>query len=378
MIKVLFLAAPFKSRFIEHMTEFFSSEICWKMVISDYPPSRHRTKSLNENIVDRVLGTRKLAQAAKEFKPDVIYTDNLSYSGQVEIISCFTWIGVPHILHLRGDWWTEYLAWYHLASWHKKLRGVPFYFYYWFAMNSPTLVTPICRWLEARVKCHLPWKQTEVVYQGVDPELFYEERGLELEHPAVAIIQNHTVYPKTLGLLAFRRVIQKVPDVHFYITTGERRNQPYLPLVEEKLGGLKNVHFLENVSWPEGVRKLLSACDIYILASGLDCCPTTVLEASLMEKPVLASRIGGVPEIVAEGETGWTIGNEDLESWVKKIGLLANDRSLSTSMGKKGRLWVSERFTWEKISHRVEEILTDVALARQGTSSKPVSPERDS
>ncbi len=96
MTKVLFLAAPFKSRFIEHMAEFFSSEICWKMVISDYSPSRHRTKSLNENIVDRVLGTRKLAQAAKEFKPDVIYTDNLSYSGQVEIISCFTSIGVPH------------------------------------------------------------------------------------------------------------------------------------------------------------------------------------------------------------------------------------------------------------------------------------------
>jgi hypothetical protein len=47
-------------------------------------------------------------------------------------------------------------------------------------------------------------------------------------------------------------------------------------------------------------------------------------------------------------------------------------------MGKKGRLWVSERFTWEKISHRVEEILTDVALARQGTASKPISPERGS
>ena len=365
MIRVLFLAAPFKSRFIEHMTEFFSNEICWKMVISDYPSSRRRTKSLKENIADRVLGTRKLIQAAKEFKPDVIYTDNLSYSGQAEIISCLARIGVPHILHLRGDWWTEYLAWYRLASWHRKLRGAPFYLYYWFSVTSPTLITPICGWLEARVKHHLPWKQTEVVYQGVDPGLFYEERGLELDHPAVAIIQNHTVYPKTLGLLAFGRVIEKVPNVHFYITTGERRNQPYLPLVEEKLGGLRNVHFLENVSWPEGVRKLLSACDIYILASGLDCCPTTVLEASLMEKPVLASKIGGVPEIVAEGETGWTVGNENVQDWINKIELLADDRGLATAMGKKGRIWVSERFTWEKISRQVEQILTRAASSRQ-------------
>lgn len=85
-----------------------------------------------------------------------------------------------------------------------------------------------------------------------------------------------------------------------------------------------------------------------------------------MERPVLASRIGGVPEIVAEGETGWTIPNEDVQSWVKKIGLLTSDRGLSASMGKKGRLWVSEKFTWEKISSQVEQILTRAALSRHG------------
>ena len=365
MIRVLFLAAPFKSRFIEHMTEFFSNEICWKMVISDNPPSRYRTKSLKENIVDRVLGTRKLAQAAKEFKPDVVYTDNLSYSGQAEIISSLGGIRAPHILHLRGNWWEEYLAWHHLAPWHKRMRGTPFYFYYWFAIASTALVTPICQWLERRVKHYLPWKPTEVVYQGVDPRLFYEEEGFEVEHPAAAIIQNHTVYPKTLGLLTFRRIIEKVPDVHFYITTGERRNQPYLPMVEERFEGMRNVHFVENVSWPDGVRRLLSACDMYILASGLDCCPTTVLEASLMEKPVLASKVGGVPEIVAEGESGWTISNKDVQGWVRKIELLATDKGLATTIGKKGKTWVSERFTWEKISRQVEQILTRAASSRQ-------------
>jgi len=376
LIKVLFLAAPFKSRFIERMTEFFSSEICWKMVISDYSPTKRAPKNLKENIADRVLGTRKLIQAAKEFRPDVIYTDNLSYSGQAGIVSCLAQLKAPHILHLRGDWWTEYLAWYRLASWNKRIRSAPFYFYYWFSIATPTLVTPICRWLERRVKHYLPWKPTEVVYQGVDPRLFYDEEGFELEHPAAVIIQNHTVHPKTLGLLAFRRVIERVPNVHFYIATGERRNQPYLPLVEEKLGDLRNVRFLEDVSWPGGVRRLLSACDIYVLASGLDCCPTTVLEASLMEKPVLASKIGGVPEIVVEGETGWTIRNEDVQGWIKKIGLLTSDRSLAASMGKKGRLWVSERFTWEKISRQVEQILTEVALAGHGAASRQTASER--
>jgi glycosyltransferase involved in cell wall biosynthesis len=183
---------------------------------------------------------------------------------------------------------------------------------------------------------------------------------LELEHPAVAIIQNHTVYLKVVGLLMFRKVIEKMPDVNFYITAGEKEGKTYFPLIQEKLGDYKNVIFLENISWPGGVRKLLSACDIYVLASGLDCCPTTVLEASLMEKPVLASRIGGVPEIIREGETGWTIDNRDNSNWIKKIQLLVEDRSLASNVGKEGRRWVSERFNWKNIGKQVEDIIEDV------------------
>jgi glycosyltransferase involved in cell wall biosynthesis len=64
---------------------------------------------------------------------------------------------------------------------------------------------------------------------------------------------------------------------------------------------------------------MLTACDLYVLASELDCCPTTVLEASLMKKPVIASKVGGVPEIVSEGVTGWTIANGRVDEWSDKI-----------------------------------------------------------
>ena len=92
------------------------------------------------------------------------------------------------------------------------------------------------------------------MYQGVDPSEFFPEPGFEVKHPAAAIIQNHTVYEKTLGLLKFRSVIEKSPDVNFYITTGENIRQSYFPLVKNSLGHCKNVHF---VDWnkPPGWRK---------------------------------------------------------------------------------------------------------------------------
>ncbi len=76
-----------------------------------------------------------------------------------------------------------------------------------------------------------------------------------------------------------------------------------------------------------------------------------------MEKPILASRVGGVPEIVEEGETGWTIDNRDIQGWIEKIGLLSEDEGLAKSMGREGNRWVSERFSWDKIAVQVESIL---------------------
>ncbi|MFH0848766.1 MAG: hypothetical protein V1857_04620, partial [archaeon] len=163
LTRVLFLAAPFKSQFIENMAEFFSRDISWKMMVSEDASNRHRRRCLKEKISDRVHGIEKLAEVVREFRPDVIYTDNLSYSSQVKIVTYLAHIRIPHILHLRGDWWNEYLAWYRLASSRDRLWGSPFYPYYWFGIASATLVTPICRWLENRVKHHLPWKRTNVV-----------------------------------------------------------------------------------------------------------------------------------------------------------------------------------------------------------------------
>ena len=102
---------------------------------------------------------------------------------------------------------------------------------------------------------------------------------------------------------------------------------------------------------------MLTAADCYVLASGLDCCPTTVLEASLLRKPIIASRIGGVPEIVVEGQSGWTIDNDRTDDWVNKISRVTTDAKLNRGLGNYGNRWVSERFDWKTISKQVESLL---------------------
>jgi glycosyltransferase involved in cell wall biosynthesis len=204
---------------------------------------------------------------------------------------------------------------------------------------------------------YVPGKRSEVVYQGVDPGELRPEGGFDSVHPSVAIVQNHSILPKVQGLLNFREVVNRLPKVHFYVAEGEAWAQNFLPLVKEHYARLHNVHFVKGITTSGAVSRLLTACDCYVLASGLDCCPTTVLEASLLEKPVLASRVGGVPEIIVDGYTGWSIDNNRIDEWVGKIEMLLADTKLARTLGTQGRKWVSEKFGWNSIASQVERLI---------------------
>lgn len=77
----------------------------------------------------------------------------------------------------------------------------------------------------------------------------------------------------------------------------------------------------------------------------------------MLERTVLASRVGGVPEIVLEGYTGWTIENSNTDEWVSKLQMVIQDEKLSRRLGAQGRRWVSEQFGWHTIAAQVERLL---------------------
>jgi len=341
------------------MIEQFSKDVESMVIVPSYPhisADRARATAM-EKAAGIVFGDEQIESAISKFRPEVAYADSGLYGSHVKMRQHAAKWRIPTIVHLRGDMWREFFEWMTRSPLKARVASLPVYANGMLGLLLADKITPICRWLDGEVQRHLPWKSTEVVYQGVDPSEFFRTSGADLAHPSVAIIQNHTVYQKTLGLLKFRRVIKRLPYVNFYVTTGEEIMQSYFPLVREALSGFKNVHFVSGIRHPDGVRKLLSGSDLYALPSCLDCCPTTVLEASLMKKPVLGSRIGGIPEIIRDGYTGWSIQNDDIERWVSKISLLTDDATLSRKLGLQGRSWVSDNFGWPTIAAQVERML---------------------
>ena len=247
------------------MLRHFSSAVESEVLSPSYPRTRASSQpSAPRNIFESVVGDSDTRKALAKFNPDVIYTDSPLYASQLKLWQIAGQQKVPIIVHLRGDLWREFFEWGRRSSAKSKLLGFPLYASSLLGVTLAEKVTPICRWLQSEVRRHLPSKSTEVVYQGVDPTEFLSSSGMKLKHPAVAIIQNHTVYEKTLGLLRFGTVIAKLPDVNFYVATGEDIKQSYFPLVEKSLGRFKNVHFLSDIGYPDGVKRLLASSDLYV------------------------------------------------------------------------------------------------------------------
>jgi glycosyltransferase involved in cell wall biosynthesis len=360
MVRVLFVVASVKRVFSLKMLQHFSEGVESEVLSPSYPRTRASSRpSTLGNIFESILGDSETRKALAKFNPDVLYTDSPLYASHLKLSQFARQRKIPIIVHLRGDIWREFFEWGKRSSIKSKLLGFPLHASSLLGVALADRVTPICRWLQSEVNRHLPSKPTDVVYHGVDPTEFFPTPGIELKHPAVAIIQNHTVYEKTFGLLNFGTVISKLPEVNFYVSSGQDIRQSYFPLVEQSLGQFKNVHFLSGIGHPEGVRRLLASSDLYVLASNLDCCPVTVLEASLMRKPVLGSRVGGVPEIISDGLTGWSIDNQNIDEWVHRIQSLVEDAKLAERLGTQGRKWVSENFGWATIAPQVERLIID-------------------
>ena len=87
--------------------------------------------------------------------------------------------------------------------------------------------------------------------------------------------------------------------------------------------------------------------------------PLTIQEAQLMEKPVLASDVGGVSELIKDNETGFLVKSSS-EDWIEKISMLLDDADLQKKIGKEGREHIKNNFSWDKLADDFSKILNEI------------------
>lgn len=286
---------------------------------------------------------KKFNQLIDEFKPDAVFIDRQAHFGIATLQS-----KIPLFVHLRGDYWSE-IQWAKETLYKSPIKRTVLALRNQIAekcFEGSTLILPICGYLENIVKLRYPEKSVKVLYQGINPANWYHVEGMKLKHPCVGLLQGAVIWGKSKEMLVLTKVLEAMPDVTFYWVGDGPYRDKILPI----LGKYENFKWLGAMQYPDKVREYLSEIDVYALVSGIDMSPLTLQEAQLMGKPVVATRVGGIPELMRYGETGFLVEKGDVNGWIDKLTTLLNDPSKAKQMGKAGREFVEKNFSWDVIA----------------------------
>ena len=112
-----------------------------------------------------------------------------------------------------------------------------------------------------------------------------------------------------------------------------------------------------------GVAKLEAYvdADVYVLPSQYETFPMTVLEAYSCGKPVIASKVGGLKDLVVNGETGLLFDLGNTVQLAKNILYLFDDAGRAEEMGLKGKKFVTENFTIDEVADKLQNLYRAVA-----------------
>ena len=295
---------------------------------------------------------KKFDKLIEEFQPDVILIDREKHFGVRALEK-----NIPLVVLLRGHYWSE-LEWYKKTIYKKFPKNIAIWGLDRMAkriFQEADIIFPICKYLETITKDYVPNKKTGVFLEGIDSSRWYNVSGMKLKHPCVGLVQRANWWGKTKEMLVLKKVLEKMPDVNFYWVG----DGPYKDKILEVLEKFENFHWLGKLEYPDKVREFLSEIDVYALITGMDLAALSLKEAQLMQRPVIATNVGGNPEMMKDGQTGFLVKEGDHIEIIEKISLLLNDKKLSKDMGNAGRKFVEETYNWEVIAKNFIRILNE-------------------
>ena len=304
----------------------------------------------SRKISDWFQTKKKFERLVAEFKPDVILVDI-----QRHFALAASKQNIPLIIYLRGNVWKE-IEWSKQTlykSFPKKIALQSWISITRQTFDKSSLIIPICQYLEKVVKQHYPNKKINVLHGGITPSRWYSSKGMALKHPCVGLLQGADIWGKTQEMLILEDILKIMPNVTFYWVG----DGPYRDKILSVLKKYDNFKWLGQLQYPDKVREYLTEIDVYALVSGMDISPLTLQEAQLMKKPVVATNVGGIPELMKNNETGFLIEKGDICGWIEKLSVLINDEQKRKIMGEKGREFVEENFNWNKIAKEFLDIL---------------------
>jgi len=325
-------------------------------------------------VLQNVSLLKTALRVARKRRPEVIHAHSPFTCGLIgDMVG--RWTGLPTIYEARGIWEASHVARHSMAEHSLSYRGV--HLLETAALRRADMCCVISEALKGEVISRgIGPEKIFIVPNGVDVDAFVPGdpsadlvRRLGLESALVAGYIGSFFYYEGLDLLlqAAVRLIEPFPALRLLLV-GDGEHESELRRMALDLGLSDRVVFTGRVSHEE-ILDYYRVCDLLILPrrEGIETrlvTPLKPLEVMAMQKPVLASDIGGHREIVIEGLNGILFQSEDLADLVAKWGSLLEDDGLRRDLGIRARRWVEENRDWGQLVDRYLDSYTRLVAAR--------------
>lgn len=304
----------------------------------------------------------QLARIVKLYGINIMHSHAIRYDFAAMIVSKIT--GIPLIITRHGPI-SDYLL--------PKIKKAIYQFFDWFSLMGANLIIAISA--DCRTKLlknyFLNPQKIYVIYCGVDIDKFFSGSNNKQSSIQEIGINQDTYVVGTIAQLRHHKgidlfiksapeVLKKFPNTVFLII-GDGPERDKLEKLCRDIGVEKYIKFL-------GLRKdvgfLLRHFDIFILPSRREGLPLSILEAMYLKKPVIATNVGAVKEIVKSGETGFLIKPENIEQIVKAtIDLLSNAEN-RLQFGTNGYQLVTTQFSIFRTAQNYDEMYSKLISFR--------------
>jgi len=163
---------------------------------------------------------------------------------------------------------------------------------------------------------------------------------------------------------AAKLILESHPSAHFLIV-GDGPVRESLISEAASCAIQNQIHF---AGLQQNVIPFYSAMDIFLSSSTFEGLPLALLEAMAMRLPVVATRVGGVPEVVKEGQSGFLVPPKYPDLLAQKVKQLLTQHDLRESFGNCGHSIVCERFSIQRMTQELEHLYTEMIVKRRNNA----------
>ncbi len=346
-MKILYLAeatSPHTQKWIRHFAEL-GNEVHLAS-LTDLPLEKaavHPFWRPTGTKLDYFANINRVRALVKHLKPDVVHALYATSYGFLGALAGFH----PYVI---STWGMDVYDFPTISPLHRRLL-------IWNLSKADVVCSTthkMAKVTETYMKCG---KKPVVTPGGVDLNVFRVITRQQNDRMTIGIIKH--LEPK-YGVEYLLRTFAKVWKLHLnsnLLIVGDGSLRCKLEKLTFDLNIQNQVRFIGRVPHAE-VPNWLGEIDIFVNPS-VDESETfgiAVLEASATELPVIASNIGGLPEVVQDNVTGFLVPPRDIDALSEKLGILMKNADLRQKMGRAGRKFVQDHYEWNHIVKIMEAV----------------------